>query len=290
MKIILGENSMRTLKKVRHTNELNTTLSSLPLSAKRLLFLALSQVNSRNEINLEDTIFVSASEFAKITGTDINNSYRSLKEGADILSKVALRLEKEEIKKIQDAMGLSGKTPNYMLLNMMEYCVYFPDESRVGIRFTQTSSHYISSIIGSERKFTTQALISVVMLPTTHSTTLYQLIRKMIGLSIHHYGKSFSISLEELKKEMGLIDDNGNTTWAEYPIFKRDVLNKAVKEINNKTEIYNLSFEVSGKIGRKVSNLRFMYEINEDRFKSSLNNKDDEFLYEFDKLFPSEEN
>lgn len=289
MKIIIGENKVKSLKKVRHTNELNATLSSIPISAKRVLFLALSQINSTKEIKISDAIYISASEYSSITATDIKNSYRHLKDGADILSSIGLRLEKEEVKSIQKLIGLKGE-PSHIRLNLMDYCAYLPDEGRVAIRFSPAAAHYISSIIGTERKYTTQALISVVMLSTTHSTTLYQLIRKMIGLSIHRYGNSFSISVNDLKREMGLVDENGELTWSEYPIFKRDVLNKAIKEISEKTEINNLTFEVSGKIGRKVSDLRFTYTIDEDKFRNSFKSEDDKFLDEFDKLFPPEEN
>ncbi|HEN3303491.1 TPA: replication initiation protein [Yersinia enterocolitica] len=283
---------MRNLKKVRHSNQLNQTLSTIQLSAKRVLFLALSQVNSRTQMDMQKTIYVTASDFAEITKTDIKNAYRHLKEGADALRLIGLRIEKEEIEIISKEIGLSGKTPDYMNLNLMEYCVYNVDEGRVGIKFTNTASKYISSIVGVERKYTTQALISVVMLSTTHSTTLYQLIRKKIGLSLQRFGNGFEISIEDLKKEMGLINQAGDESYPDYKIFKRDVLTKSIKEINGKTEIFDLDFTVSGKIGRRVDKLFFKYKIDEERFKESLKSnlekEDDKFLEGFDKLFPTE--
>jgi plasmid replication initiation protein len=277
---------------LRHTNELNQTLSSIALSAKRVLFLALSQVNPRTEINIEDTIYVTAQDFSTITNSDLANSYGHLKEGADILRKVSLRLEKEEVELISNEIGLNGKAPKYMDLNLMEYCVYNNDEGRIGIKFTKTASKYISSIVGSERKYTTQALISVVMLPTTHSTTLYQLIRKKIGMSSSRFANGFDITIAELKKEMGLYSEDGSELYEDYKFFKRDVLTKAIKEINDKTEVFDLDFVVSGKIGRKIDKLFFRYKIDEEKFKESLKSnlekENDLFLEGFDKLFPSE--
>lgn len=49
--------------------------------------------------------------------------------------------------------------------------------------------------------------------------------------------------------------------YPDYPAFKRDVLNKSVKEIMKHTEVKNLSFVVSEKIGRKVYKLKFSYTI-----------------------------
>lgn len=289
MKLMIGEGDMKSLKKVRHTNELNSTLSSIPLSAKRLLFLALSQINSRKEINIDDVIHVSAQEFSFITSLDVRNCYKHLKDGADTLLSIKLLLEKDEIKSIKDHLGIKGD-PNQIKLNLTDYCAYIPDEARVAIRFSRAASIYISSIIGVERKYTTQALISVVRLSSTHATTLYQLIRKMIGLSVHRYGKSFTIEVDQLRKEMGLIDKDGNLTWSEYPIFKRDVLNKAIKEINEKTEIFNLSFDVVSKLGRKVNEIRFNYIVDEDEFRNSFVTDDDRFILEFDKMFPEQDN
>ncbi|HCL7449505.1 TPA: replication initiation protein, partial [Escherichia coli] len=52
--------------------------------------------------------------------------------------------------------------------------------------------------------------------------------------------------------------------YPDYPAFKRDVLNKSIKEIMKHTEVKNLSFVVSEKIGRKVHKLKFSYSISSE--------------------------
>ncbi len=127
--------------------------------------------------------------------------------------------------------------------------------------------------------------MSVVSLSSVNAASLYQLIRK-------HYSANsrlgfFDISIDELKDELNLysIDDDGNKEYKypDFPIFKRDVLNKSVKEIIKLTEVKNLKFEVSGKLGRKVDRLKFSYSLD------SVNLTDDEreFLDMFDKNFSS---
>ncbi len=37
--------------KIRHRNEINSTFSSLPLSARRILFMAMAQIDSREELS-----------------------------------------------------------------------------------------------------------------------------------------------------------------------------------------------------------------------------------------------
>lgn len=43
--------------KIRHRNEINSTFSSLPLSARRILFMAMAQIDSREELS-EGATFV----------------------------------------------------------------------------------------------------------------------------------------------------------------------------------------------------------------------------------------
>ena len=37
--------------KIRHRNEINNTFSALPLSARRILFMAMAQIDSRQELS-----------------------------------------------------------------------------------------------------------------------------------------------------------------------------------------------------------------------------------------------
>ncbi|WP_322419619.1 RepB family plasmid replication initiator protein (plasmid) [Escherichia coli] len=72
--------------------------------------------------------------------------------------------------------------------------------------------------------------------------------------------------------------------YPDYPAFKRDVLNKSVKEIMKHTEVKNLSFVVSEKIGRKVYKLKFSYTIGYE----GDTREDSEFTNMFDKMYPPE--
>ncbi|MGN9528566.1 hypothetical protein ACTMQE_23415 [Escherichia coli] len=46
------------------------------------------------------------------------------------------------------------------------------------MKFTNTAKRYFSKLIGSENRYTTQVLKSVVLLNSVNSTNLYQVIRK----------------------------------------------------------------------------------------------------------------
>ncbi len=126
-------------------------------------------------------------------------------------------------------------------------------------------------------------LKSVVILNSVNSTNLYQVIRKYY--SLNPASKSFEISVDQLKDEMGLYHiENGEKVY-KYPkysfFFIRDVINKSIKEIIEKTEIKTIKFTVVGKKGRMVHMLKFEYSLNED---TSISDEDTKFLEKFDKV------
>ncbi len=65
------------------------------------------------------------------------------------------------------------------------------------------------------------------------------------------------MTIDELKDELNLYTIGAGVKdykYPDYPAFKRDVLNKSVKEIMKHTEVKNLSFVVSEKLGEKFIN------------------------------------
>ncbi|MGQ7190782.1 RepB family plasmid replication initiator protein, partial [Escherichia sp. HC-CC] len=64
--------------KIRHRNEINSTFSSLPLSARRILFMAMAQIDSREELSEGATFRITAREYAFIADIDVTGAYRQL--------------------------------------------------------------------------------------------------------------------------------------------------------------------------------------------------------------------
>ncbi|MFL4067802.1 replication initiation protein, partial [Escherichia coli] len=249
---------MRTvtgLTKVRHRNEVGVTLASLSLSAKRVLFLALCQIDSKEMLN-DEILEVDADLFSKTTTLDKYAAYAALKEGAKVLASTTLVLNRDDLKNLSNELGIAtskNKMPDRLDLNLTEFCAYYDHLAIVRIKFTNTAKRYFSKLIGSENRYTTQVLKSVVILNSVNSTNLYQVIRKYY--SLNPASKSFEISVDQLKDEMGLYHiENGEKVYKypKYSFFIRDVINKSIKEIIEKTEIKTIKFTVVGKKGRMV--------------------------------------
>lgn len=278
---------MRTvtgLTKVRHRNEVGVTLASLSLSAKRVLFLALCQIDSKEMLN-DEILEVDADLFSKTTTLDKYAAYAALKEGAKVLASTTLVLNRDDLKNLSNELGIAtskNKMPDRLDLNLTEFCAYYDHLAIVRIKFTNTAKRYFSKLIGSENRYTTQVLKSVVILNSVNSTNLYQVIRKYY--SLNPASKSFEISVDQLKDEMGLYHIENSEKVYKYPkysFFIRDVINKSIKEIIEKTEIKTIKFTVVGKKGRMVHMLKFEYSLNED---SSISDEDAKFLEKFDKV------
>ncbi|ALG59419.1 PI protein (plasmid) [Salmonella enterica] len=278
---------MRTvtgLTKVRHRNEVGVTLASLSLSAKRVLFLALCQIDSKEMLN-DEILEVDADLFSKTTTLDKYAAYAALKEGAKVLASTTLVLNRDDLKNLSNELGIAtskNKMPDRLDLNLTEFCAYYDHLAIVRIKFTNTAKRYFSKLIGSENRYTTQVLKSVVILNSVNSTNLYQVIRKYY--SLNPASKSFEISVDQLKDEMGLYHiENGEKVYKypKYSFFIRDVINKSIKEIIEKTEIKTIKFTVVGKKGRMVHMLKFEYSLNED---TSISDEDTKFLEKFDKV------
>ncbi|EKZ8998607.1 replication initiation protein [Salmonella enterica] len=274
------------LTKVRHRNEVGITLASLSLSAKRVLFLALCQIDTK-EILDDDILEVDADFFSKATALDKYSAYAALKEGAKVLSATTLVLNRDDLKNLANELGIpfsKNKMPDRLDLNLTEFCAYYEHLATVKIKFTNTAKRYFSKLIGLENRYTTQVLKSVVLLNSVNSTNLYQVIRRFY--SQNNLKRDFDISVNELKDEMGLytIEDNEKIyKYPKYSFFVRDVINKSIKEITEKTEIKKIQFSVVGKKGRMAYMLRFEFTINE---LTSFSEDDVKFLEEFDKKFP----
>lgn len=278
--------------KIRHRNEMNKTLAQLPLSAKRVLCLALVSVDTKKPLEPGKIFKVTAETYSSITKVKPSVAYRQLKEGADLLNNSKLSLSSDDIAALAKELGLPDsmkKSFERLDMGITDYCAYSQNEGFVVLKFTNTIHPYISNLIGGENKFTTQLLTSAMRLSGQYSWALYQLVRK--NYSRFKSKNHFSIHLNELKDELiaYLIDEEGNIEYKypDFPIFKREVINKAIKEINEKTEINLLSCLVESKEGRKVSVLRFEFIIDEEKFTGEYSEEEVAFLEEFDRTVSS---
>ncbi|EFI3871207.1 TPA: replication initiation protein [Klebsiella pneumoniae subsp. pneumoniae] len=260
MNLSLNRVSKKT--KIRHRNEINNTFSSLPLAARRILFMAMAQLDSKDSLTEGQVFRVSASEYSNIADVDVSVAYKQMKEGVSELQSSVIKIKQSQL--IKDIPNLNLKKDSLLSLNLTDYCVYTESEGYIDIVFSRSIEPYITKLKDS---YTSQVLISSVRLTDSNASTFYQYLRKKIS---EGKLKGFDVGVTELKDELGLYGfaaDDVNQKLYYYPQFKdfnKDFLSKNIAKISNLTEIKNLKFSIIEKQGRKASKLRFSYKIDKE--------------------------
>lgn len=255
--------------KIRHRNEINLTFSKLPLPARRILFMAIAQIDSKRMLEQGQVFRITATEYAVISDIDVSVAYKQLKEGANELQTSIISIPKSQLldpfvragEPLLPKKGKKSPADTIRSMNLTEYCDYADSEGYVDIRFTGVIEPYICRLADG---FTTQVLLSAARLTEANASSLYQLIRKNISAGKRSY---FDIDVDDLKDELNLYRYDGNEKiylHAQFKDFNRDFLKKNIDTINRVTEICNLSFEIIERVARKASKLRFSYSVSKE--------------------------
>ncbi|HGX8720498.1 TPA: replication initiation protein [Escherichia coli] len=254
--------------KIRHRNEINSTFSSLPLSARRILFMAMAQIDSREELSEGATFRITAREYAFIADIDVTGAYRQLKEGAEELQASVIRIPRNQLLTPQGNQSSGhtkkrGKLPSdaVRLMNLTAFCDYVESEGYIDIAFSHVIEPYITMLKDS---YTTQVLISSVRLADQNSNMLYQFIRKQYSSGKKTF---FDIEVDVLKDELELFRiDNGEKVYLyqNFKDFNKVFLQKNIEKINQYTEINHLEVKIVERVARRASKLRFSYKIDKE--------------------------
>lgn len=248
---------------VRHSDDFNLSLASLPIPAKRVLFLILAQISDPRESVDEDEICfeVKAKEYAEICDVDLSTAYKSLPLAVDTLlsSHIYEDLSEEGFKR-------ASKT------NITTSATYYFDEGYCKIFFNRRVFPYFFEL---SKKFTTQNLFYVARLSDASLANLYQLIMKRYSKrnTIAEYKTSFTIGVDELKDEMWLfnIDKKGNKEYL-YQSYKYfgQFLKRLAVSLGEQTNIKDVSIAIESRRGRKASVLRISYVIHNEKVGGSM--------------------
>ena len=204
--------------KVRHKTDINKTLSKMPLSSRRVLFMAIAQLDSKKIVKQGQVFRIYASEYAKIAKLEMNTAYEQLKSATLGLQKQIIGIPKDQllppIARQGDRPWKKPSGKGVRMLNVTEYCDYEDGDGYVDISFSRQMEPYICMIEGN---FTTQVLISSARLRDTNASNIYQLIRQKISQKKDRF---FEITVEELKEELGLYTIKNKEKVYSYPLFK----------------------------------------------------------------------
>jgi hypothetical protein len=158
------------------------------------------------------------------------------------------------LRKATEAMGsrmfevLTDKS--YKQLWMFQHIEYITGEGRIEVKLSESIRPYLFDL---KNNFTSFELLSALRLTSKHAKRIYALCSQWKDL-----GETKRFEISELKRMLGLIDDKGNEEYTEITMFKKKVLDVAVKQINEHTDL-NISYTLE-KEGRAFKSIIFKVE------------------------------
>jgi plasmid replication initiation protein len=130
---------------------------------------------------------------------------------------------------------------------MLQSAVYITGTRIIEIELTRLVLPHLFDL---KDNFTSYALAAALRLTSKYGKRIYQLCSQWKDV-----GETKKYDLQDLKKMLGLIDEKGNEKLKEFTDFRKTVLDVAVKQINEHTELH-VSYKL-GKVGRSYQNITF---------------------------------
>jgi len=119
-----------------------------------------------------------------------------------------------------------------------------------GITEIKLSEDILPHLFHLKDNFTSYGLAAALRLTSKYAKRIYQLCSQWKDI-----GETKKYDLQDLKKTLGLIDDKGNEKMKQFGQLRSFVLDPAVKQINEHTELH-ISYKLE-KVGRSFKNIVF---------------------------------
>lgn len=215
---------------VKKSNALINASYTINLAEQRMILLAVATAGGRADAPLR----VDAAAYAEQFNVSLNTAYEALRDAASQLFERRFTFQEE-----------TGKGVKTTVSRWVSHVSYAEGAGHVELMF---SPHVQPLLCELERRFTHYALEQISALTSVHAVRLYELL-----ISWRSTGRTPVIELADFRLRLG-IETN------EYPrmeAFKRRVLDAAVKQINQHTDI-TATYE-QHKRGRVITGFSFEF-------------------------------
>ncbi|MEG1502378.1 MAG: replication initiation protein RepM [Synergistaceae bacterium] len=223
-------------------NSLIDASFNLSLVEQRLMLLAITEARELQNLSPETPIEVRAVTYREQYNVDRSESYKQLAEA----SKQLFNRQFSYIDKYKNDAAVS-------VSRWVNEVTYVTDKGMVVLYLNR---NVISMISRLEEQFTKYHLMQISDLSSQYSVRLYELMAKYINV-----GNSRKYPIEEIRGLFGI----GINEYKSMSDFKKRVLDLAVNELNEKTDI-TVKYE-QFKAGRVITHL--LFKITKKREKTS---------------------
>ena len=218
------------------TNRLNQAFQTLSLSEFHIVQLAI--VDARHTgtgLSTDTPLRIDALRYAEIFGTTRQNAYQRMKEAEDSLFNRRFSFFDEDGKLVKS--------------RWIQQVKYLDDEGAIELVFTLAVIQGISKIDGIKDFFTQYLLSQTAQLNSTYSARLYELLIQWKAV-----GNTPIFELATFREQLGI----GVNEYKRMDHFKTRVLDLAIKEISEKTDI-EATYQQHKK-GRLISGFSFSFK------------------------------
>ena len=217
---------------VTQSNSLVEAAHTLTLNEKRLLALAISQLDSRKPHKAKGEVTIFADEFAGVFGVELKHTYGVIKEGAKDLYDRSIRKFVHE-----------GKITKHQ--RWLESVEYNAGMGSVTMQFTQGVMPLLTLL---HREFTSYRIKQIGGLSTFYAIRFYELMCQF------RKTRERTISVENLRDVLDLQDK-----YPKMADLRRYIIDPSVNDINENTDL-TITYTTKTK-GRTITALVFDIEV-----------------------------
>ena len=234
------------------TNRLNQAFQVLTLAELHIVQLAIVDARETGTgLSTDTPLRIDARRYAEVFNTTRQNAYQRMKEAEDTLFNRRFSFYDENGKLVKS--------------RWIQQVRYLDDEGAIELVFTLAVVQGISRIDGVKEFFTQYLLSQTAQLNSVYSARLYELL-----IQWRSTGKVPIIDLGDFREQLGI----GVNEYQRMHHFKARVLEPAIKEINEKTDI-KAEYEQHKK-GRVISGFSFKFKKKpQPKSEKSLDSKRD---------------
>ena len=244
-------NQMSKGNLVVKTNQLNSALQNLSLPEIRIIQLAIVDARETNTgLSTDKPLRIDALRYAEIFETTRQNGYQRMKDAEE-------NLFNRRFSYIDDRGKLIKS-------RWVQQVTYLDDEGAIELVFTLAVVNGISRIDGAEDFFTSYLLEQTANMDSIYSVRLYELLVQWVAAK-----NTPLFELEKFRNQLGIEAHE----YKRMGNFKLRVLDLAVKEINEKSDIKVSYSQV--KKGRTITGFKFKVLAKGKPKKAQLENSRD---------------
>ncbi len=211
---------------IRQHNALTSARYDYTELQQDLMFFIISKLRPENK----DSYSLSIMELSKLTGKKYNAAYLH-KATADMGSRVLEVLTEKSYKQI-------------WMFQQVEYHL------GQGIIEFDLTKHILPYLFDLKDNFTSYELAAALRLTSKYAKRIYPLCSQWKDL-----GETKKYDLQDFKRMLGLVDDKGKEKMKQINELRAKVLDIAIKQINEHTELH-VSYKLE-KVGRSFKNIVF---------------------------------